>query len=257
MSKSKPQLPSYFDHLTGLEGQDELMEVEIQLLKRSTVQPRRYFDPQAMRELESSIRDKGIQTPILVRRAGEHYEIVAGERRHRAAAAVGLRTVPVLVKDLNDEQAQELALLDNLQREDLNPIEETDGVLRLLSVKLNMSLDDAIRIIRAIYDEGRGRAGNDVVSTQAKEAVDQVFTGLGRFTPSSFYTHRVPLLRLPQELLDAVRRGELSYSKARLLAQVGDAETRNVLLNRTTVQALSIRNLSSEFPAIEEGISCT
>gem|GEM_PF-389302 len=105
-------------------------------------QPRRYFDPQALQELVSSVKQHGILQPLLVRPvAGGKYELVAGERRYRAAQAIKLEVVPVVVRELSDEQAFQLALIENLQREDLNPIEETEGILHLLAIHLECDLE--------------------------------------------------------------------------------------------------------------------
>ncbi|MGB3203491.1 MAG: ParB/RepB/Spo0J family partition protein [Crinalium sp.] len=106
-------------------------------------QPRRYFDPQALEELAESIKQHGLLQPLLVRplKSGG-YELVAGERRYRSATKVGLTEVPVVVRELSDEQAWQLALIENLQREDLNPIEETEAVLALLSIKLRCDVSE-------------------------------------------------------------------------------------------------------------------
>jgi ParB family transcriptional regulator, chromosome partitioning protein len=105
-------------------------------------QPRRYFDPQALKELVSSIKQHGILQPLLVRPVdGGKYELVAGERRYRAATEVGLENVPVVVRELSDDQAFQLALIENLQREDLNPVEETEGILHLLAIRLHCDVE--------------------------------------------------------------------------------------------------------------------
>jgi ParB family chromosome partitioning protein len=105
-------------------------------------QPRQYFDPQALQELVSSIKQHGILQPLLVRPvAGGKYELVAGERRYRAATEVGLENVPVVVRELSDDQAFQLALIENLQREDLNPVEETEGILHLLAIRLHCDVE--------------------------------------------------------------------------------------------------------------------
>jgi ParB family chromosome partitioning protein len=101
-------------------------------------QPRRYFDPQALKELVSSVKQHGILQPLLVRPLGSgKYELVAGERRYRA----GLEVVPVVVRELSDDQAFQLALIENLQREDLNPVEETEGILHLLGIRLHCDVE--------------------------------------------------------------------------------------------------------------------
>ncbi len=105
-------------------------------------QPRRYFDPQALKELVESVRQHGILQPLLVRPlGGGKYELVAGERRYRAGQSVKLETVPVVIRELSDDQAFQLALIENLQRENLNPVEETEGILHLLAIRLHCDVE--------------------------------------------------------------------------------------------------------------------
>ena len=105
-------------------------------------QPRRYFDPQALKELVSSIKQHGILQPLLVRPlGGGKYELVAGERRLRAGQEAKLEVAPVVVRELSDDQAFQLALIENLQREDLNPVEETEGILHLLAIRLHCDVE--------------------------------------------------------------------------------------------------------------------
>ncbi|WP_199349691.1 ParB/RepB/Spo0J family partition protein [Nostoc flagelliforme] len=105
-------------------------------------QPRRYFDPQALKELVSSVKQHGILQPLLVRPlGGGKYELVAGERRYRAGQEAKLEVAPVVVRELTDDQAFQLALIENLQREDLNPVEETEGILHLLGIRLHCDVE--------------------------------------------------------------------------------------------------------------------
>ncbi|MEC7303890.1 MAG: ParB/RepB/Spo0J family partition protein, partial [Pseudomonadota bacterium] len=109
--------------------------VPVEYLHSSEFQPRRYFDPDALQSLVDSIREKGVLEPILVRAndvVPDTYEIIAGERRWRAAQAAGLHKVPIIVKQLDDREALEIALIENLQREDLTAIEEAEGYRRLM-----------------------------------------------------------------------------------------------------------------------------
>ncbi|WP_414553298.1 ParB/RepB/Spo0J family partition protein [Anabaena sp. CCY 0017] len=116
--------------------------VKLKDIRLPEQQPRRYFDPQALKELVSSVKQHGILQPLLVRPVAEgQYELVAGERRYRAATEVGLENVPVVVRELTDDQAFQLALIENLQREDLNPVEETEGILYLLAIRLGCDVE--------------------------------------------------------------------------------------------------------------------
>ena len=119
-----------------LEGADasaesELTEVPVAHIRPNPFQPRSHFDPERLRELAASIQQQGVIQPIVVRRNAEGYELLAGERRLRAAQMAGYTTIPALVKSANDQEALEVALLENLQREDLNPVEEARAYQRL------------------------------------------------------------------------------------------------------------------------------
>jgi ParB family chromosome partitioning protein len=126
------------DALLGAEEEassrrDELRELPIDLLQPGKYQPRTRMDQDALAELAASIKAQGVMQPILVRPvAGERHEIIAGERRWRAARIAGLSTVPVLVRDVPDRQALAVSLIENIQREDLNPLEEAAGIQRLV-----------------------------------------------------------------------------------------------------------------------------
>ena len=105
-----------------------LGEIELDLISPNPAQPRQWFDPQALEELAQSIREHGVIQPVIVQRQGDRYELVAGERRWRAAQMAGLQRIPAVVRDLAPAELVELALIENLQREDLNPIEQAEVV---------------------------------------------------------------------------------------------------------------------------------
>lgn len=206
-------------------------------------QPRKYVDEGALSALTDSIRQHGVIEPILVRQVGGAFEVVAGERRTRAARAAKLQNIRAVILDLDETQALEVAIIENLQREDLNPVEETDAVLILLSVRLEKPISDVIDVIRQMYDESRGRVGNNVISNEEKDKVSTIFLSLGRFTPASFYTNRIPLLEMPAELIEAVRKGKLQYTKARKLARVQDPEARASILHKVLSEGLTVTEL--------------
>src|SRR5690606_10644055 len=108
-------------------------EIPVVDIEPNPYQPRRHFDPESLAELAASIKEHGVLQPLLVRRKGSGYQLIAGERRWRAAQQAGLRTVPVVVKELDDRTIMEIALVENLQREDLNPIEEAEAYQRLIT----------------------------------------------------------------------------------------------------------------------------
>ncbi|HXV79867.1 MAG TPA: ParB/RepB/Spo0J family partition protein [Candidatus Binatia bacterium] len=124
-------IPGASEPRTDSEGAALSFQVEIDRITPNPFQPRRTFDEAKIEELASSIRNQGIIQPLVVRRQGNGYELIAGERRWRAAMRAGLTEVPILVRDATDLEALQLALVENLQREDLNPIEEASGYRRL------------------------------------------------------------------------------------------------------------------------------
>ncbi|HEY9878143.1 MAG TPA: ParB/RepB/Spo0J family partition protein [Leptolyngbyaceae cyanobacterium] len=212
-------------------------------------QPRRYFDEQALQDLMESIRQHGILQPLLVRPlTGELYEVVAGERRYRAAKAVGLETVPVVVRELDDRSALQIALLENLQREDLNPVEETEGVLTLLSLELNVEQDQVVDLLNKAAHPDRNSVDN-VIHSERWQAVTSIFRTVGRFTPESFRTNRLPLLNLPQDVLVYLREGKLAYTKARAIARVKDPDQRQMILQSAIAEDLSLSQIKERITA--------
>lgn len=208
-----------------------------------TQQPRRYFDPDALQNLVASIRTHGILTPLLVRPIGnDTYELIAGERRFRAAQELGLVEVPVLVRDLSDTEASEVALLENLQREDLNPVEETEGILELLERKLNQSRAEVITLLNRVAHPKRASVQNVLHSPEWK-TVEAVFASVGRFTPNSFRASRLPLLKLPAEILTALRQGKIEYTKGLAIARLKDQQEREKLLEEAIAHQLPLTQI--------------
>jgi ParB family chromosome partitioning protein len=184
-------------------GQNQL---PIQLIDPSPSQPRRYFDPDKMSQLVSSVKKKGILEPLLVRPTeGGRYELVAGERRLRAATEAGMEKVPCVVRDFSDEEAAEIALLENLQRDDLNPVEETEGILDLLSQKLNQPKDAVVSYFNAAARPAS--QGKTEIDSPEWQVINELFEIIGRFTPNSFRTNRLPLLKLPLIFLNPREKG--------------------------------------------------
>jgi len=123
------------EQLTEISDEDRasgLRELDIDQIKRGKYQPRQHFDQQALQELADSISAQGVIQPIVVRPEGDHYELIAGERRWRAAQLVGLQKIPVVIRDLDSKSAAAIALIENIQREDLNPLEESQALMRLI-----------------------------------------------------------------------------------------------------------------------------
>ncbi len=114
------------------EKNDQVREISISSIKANPFQPRKFFDPVQLEDLAKSIKEYGVIQPIIVRRVDNHYELVAGERRLRASQSIGKKTIPAIIRDLSDREIAEMALIENLQREDLNFFEEAEGYHRLI-----------------------------------------------------------------------------------------------------------------------------
>ncbi|MBM0745648.1 ParB/RepB/Spo0J family partition protein (plasmid) [Phormidium sp. CLA17] len=219
--------------------------VAIARIRLPDQQPRRYFDPQKMEQLVLSVKEHGILEPLLVRTLDESdvYELVAGERRYRAAKEAGLTDVPAVIRDLTDEQAVQLALIENLQREDLNPIEETEGVLQLLALKLKISVDETPKLLYRMQHEAKGKVAHNVMGSSEDEAIQAVFASLGTMTWESFVNNRLPLLNLPEDVLEALQQGKIAYTKAQAIARVKNEEQRKDLLKKAIAQGLSLAQI--------------
>ncbi len=217
--------------------------VSISQIIRPTNQPRRYFDEAALHRLANSVKEKGILLPLLVRPLnGGNYELIAGERRYKAAIIAGLKEVPVLTKELSDPEAYELALMENLQRDDLNPVEETEGILELLSRKMGKQRDEVIALFHKSAHPQR-KTVNTGIHKNELEIIELVFTLVGRLTPESFRTNRLPLLNLPTYLLEALKQGQIEYSKARVIGRVKEPKKAQKLLTEAIKENLSRKEI--------------
>ena len=181
-------------------------------------QPRRHFDEEALQDLADSIREHGIIQPLTVRRLSSgYYQIIAGERRWRASRMAGLTEVPVVIKDVSDEQAMELALVENLQREDLDPVEEAAGIRELMT-RCDLTQEQAARKL------GKSR---------------------------SALANSLRLLTLPEPVQAYLRNGKLQAGHARALAGLQDPEAQAVLADKIVGEGLSVR--AAESLAREQG----
>jgi ParB family transcriptional regulator, chromosome partitioning protein len=221
-------------------------QVLLEQIIKSSVQPRTYFDKADHDKLVDSIKKHGVIQPVLLREITGGYELVAGERRVRASKDAGLEAIPALIKTLNDDQVREIALVENLQREDLNPVEETDGILQLLSIRLNISIHGIVDIIRTMHYVERGRAVNTTVDSSVTSIIEDVLRSLGHTSATSFYNHRLPILKLPKDLLETVRNGRLEYSKANLLFRIKEENQRKILTQQAIDEQWSRPRLEQE-----------
>jgi ParB family transcriptional regulator, chromosome partitioning protein len=184
-----------------------LLALPIEAIQRNPDQPRKRFDEVKLEELANSIREHGVVEPILVRREGAKYRIVAGERRWRAAQRAGLKEIPAIVREATDREAFELALIENIQRADLNAIEEAEAY-------------------QALVDE-HGLTQEALAGRVGKER--------------SSVANALRLLKLPEEVRDAVRGGALDMGHARALLGVDDLEALRKAAQRAIREKLSVR----------------
>ncbi|MDZ8260611.1 ParB/RepB/Spo0J family partition protein [Nostoc sp. ChiQUE01b] len=213
-------------------------------------QPRRYFDPQRLENLKTSIKQYGILEPLIVRPVKDDvYELVAGERRYRAATELKLTEVPVVVRTLNDKEAIQVALIENLQREDLNPVEETQGILNLLSVELDVPLDK-VKSLLTQMKHAHDKPGHNVMPPEAI-AIEQVLASLGKMTWESYVKNRLPLLNLSEELLQALEEGTIEYTKARAIAGIKEVSKRKSLLKEAIAQGLSLSQIKEKIAKLK------
>jgi ParB family chromosome partitioning protein len=218
--------------------------VAISSIRLPQQQPRRYFDPDKLEQLTISVKKLGILEPLLVRllHPGE-YELVAGERRYRAAQKAGLTEIPVVVRELTDEEALQLSLIENLQREDLNPVEETEAILQLLATQLSSSAEEARALLYRMQNEVKGKVTQNVLGSQEGELVKTMFDSLGLMSWESFVSSRLPLLNLPDEVIEALRQGQIEYTKAQAIARLKDNQARQALLFEAIQENLSLKEI--------------
>ncbi|UFJ40438.1 ParB/RepB/Spo0J family partition protein [Brevibacillus humidisoli] len=192
-----------------LEEGDQVTEVAVAEIRPNPYQPRKEFDPEALQELAESIKEHGIIQPLIVRKSIKGYELVAGERRLRAAKEAGLATVPVVIKTYSDQQLMEIALIENLQRENLNPIEEAEAYQKLID--------------HCSYTQ------------------DELAQKVGKSRPH--VANMLRLLHLPERIRKLVSTSALSMGHARAILPVENHDLQWQLANDVIKQELSVRQL--------------
>ncbi len=184
-------------------------EIGIEKIEPNPNQPRETFDELAMTELVESIQVKGVLQPLIVKAEGDKYEIICGERRYRACKALGLEKIPVVIRDVADGELLELALIENIQREDLNAIEEAQGYLRLMEER-SLSQEEIARRV------GKNRAT---------------------------VANSLRLLRLPEDILSLIKGGNLSSGHARAILGLPTADYQRKMAKRVLEEGLSVRQV--------------
>ena len=201
---------------------EEFTEIDIDLIEPNHLQPRTRFDESQLEELAQSIKQNGVVQPILARRiAGGHYQIVAGERRWRAAQRAGIQRIPAVVRDIPDEKMLELALIENIQRQELNAIEEAYAYKRLIET-LGLTQEAVAQ-----------RVGRD----------------------RTFITNYLRLLRLPEDIQQMVEDNKISMGHARALLGVDDPEIQRKIAGSIVDQGWSVRDTERSVKRTIEGAS--
>ncbi len=231
-------------------------------------QPRQYFDPDSLGKLAATIKAHGIVEPLIVRLKNdsqnqasskqteksnqEQYELVAGGRRYRAALSLGFKEVPVVILDLSDSESLELAILENLAREDLNPIEETEAILNLLSLRLNLESKSVVSLLYQMRNQVKGISNRNVSANHLMEVetVQEVFEPMG-LSWKSFVETRLPLLKLPQDILEPLRQGKIEYTKGKAIASLKDEAARKELMTEASTKSLSLREIKERIKAVK------
>jgi len=201
--------------------EEKIQEIALTELRPNPYQPRKNFQKEAIQELAASIKEHGILQPLIVRKSIKRYEIVAGERRYRAAKEACLEKVPAVVRELNEQQMMEFALLENLQREDLNPMEEALAYQMLMD-ELNVTQEQLAR-------------------------------RLGKSRP--YIANYVRLLTLPSFVQEMIANGSLSMAHGRTLLTIKDEEQLKSLLKRIEKEGLNVRQLEQIVQQIHQRVS--
>jgi ParB family chromosome partitioning protein len=215
-------------------------ELEVSKLTPRQGQPRRYFDERELAALAESVKAEGVRNPLHVRRmADDQYEVLAGERRYRAALMAELERVPVIVHEIDDATAANLAVLDNLHRADLNPIEETEAILLLVQSSLGVDREGAVTKVRAAANVAKGRHQEGIDNEELRTLQTLFDRSIGRLTVMSFANARLPLLGLPEEIYRAVLEGRVAYTVATPLKVIKDEGRRKELLKQAIEEGLT------------------
>ncbi len=192
-------------------ARSEIIFVQTEQIRPNPFQPREDFDLNTAEELAQSIKEKGVIQPLLVRRKGDYYELIAGERRLRACKSLALKEIPIIVKDVDDRDSLEYALIENIQRENLNPIEEAHAYQHLI---------DKFQVTQEKISETLGKARSTIANT-------------------------LRLLKLPHEIQEEMKKGRISFAHGRALLEVEDANQQRRLTQEIISKGLSVRELEN------------
>lgn len=200
---------SFEEDIIKTTKENDIVAVPIREIRSNPYQPRKYFDEDTLKELADSIKQHGVLEPIIIKRSIKGYEIVAGERRTKAAALANLKTIPAIIKDFSDEQMMDIALLENIQRDDLTSVEIAKALEQYIN-RTNITQEELAK----------------------------------KFSKSrSYITNLLGLLSLPKNILDKVNKGEISPSHARVLSKLEDEDLIQKLTDKIVKEKISVREL--------------
>lgn len=239
---------------TSSQAQPEVIWVQLSKIHRDLGQSRRYFDPDELNNMAASMKAVGVIDPLSVRfRPGtsDEYDLLAGEKRHRSAEIAGLEKTPVRVFEVDDQTAEDIKAISNLQRSDLNKWEETNAIMGMLCRNLGKTQTEVVSLLNQAANQKRGLTDN-VVRSEDWTTIEAVFTVVGRLTPESFRKHRVPLIKLPEHIQAVLQQGKLHYTKVNEILKVKDPEQQQQLLEKTIAQELSVNDVQAEVRALRQ-----
>ena len=199
---------------------DSIVEIPLSELRANPYQPRKNFDEEALSELAASIKEHGVFQPIIVKKSIKGYEIIAGERRFRASKMAGKETIPAIIRDFTDEQMMEISLLENLQRENLNPLEEALAYKNMID-KLNLTQDELSKRV------GKSR---------------------------SHITNIIGILRLPSEVQKLIASEKLTMSHAKILSKMENEEEIIAMAREIAENGLAVHDLEDLSKAKEKKV---
>lgn len=188
---------------------DEIKQIKLSEIRSNPYQPRTYFNEEALNELAESIKIHGVVEPIIVKKSIKGYELVAGERRTKASRIAGMETIPAVVKDFTDQEMMDIAILENIQREDLSPLELAEGFKK--------------------YIDATGMSQDEVAKKFGKSR--------------SYITNALGLLNLPNPVKEMINNKDISASHARVLSKLDDVDVVNNLANKVANEKLTVREL--------------
>ncbi len=191
------------------ENEKNVTEINIDDIRSNPYQPRKTFDIESLNELAKSIKEYGVVQPIIVKKSIKGYELVAGERRTKAAKIAGLKKIPAIIKDFDDQEMMEIALVENIQREDLNPIDEATSINNIIKL--------------------RGYTQEEFANKFGKSR--------------TYVTNILGLLKLPDEVKKLVEKRSLSMSHARVISKIDDEDKAIDLAKRVITDSLSVHDL--------------